>query len=93
MLAGDDDPVERDTVTAAQIDHQLTQRRRDLFNLRPLVQRRRAQLNGLAAAVEQFDPDMVFDLLDAPGKGRLRQVPPFGRRAERPGLRDCEDIL
>ena len=45
------------------------------------------------ARVEQLDPDMIFDLLNAPRKGGLREVPPFGRGTERPGLRNCQDIL
>ena len=93
MLAGDDDPVRRDAVAAPQVGDQLAQGCRDLFDLGALGLGGGAWLHGLAAAVEKFDPDMLFDLLDAAREGRLRQVSPFGAAAERPGLRDRQDIL
>jgi IS30 family transposase len=70
-----------------------THRGRNLFDLRALRKGGRPQLNRFAAAVKQLDPDMVFDLLDTPGKCGLGQVPPFSSRAERAGLRDGKDIL
>ena len=39
-------------------------------------------LDGLAAAVEQFEPNVLLDAVYAPGKGGLGQMPPLCRFTE-----------